>query len=156
MTEKFSVAELIEQAIQTEKVGADFYARLSEKFGDKELKSLFIDLSVRERQHAKSFAELLEIIRDDTPSGDWSEIAPYMRAIAESQFFLGSGKSLSSMLNVKSKKEAIEKAIAFEKETLLYFIGMRSVVKEKDVIDEIINEEKSHLARLKAFSPKDV
>lgn len=111
---------------------------------------------MREKQHAKSFAELLEIIRDDTPSGDWSEIAPYMKAIAESQFFLGSGNALSSMLNVKSKKEAIEKAIAFEKETLLYFIGMRSVVKEKDVIDEIINEEKSHLARLKAFSPKDV
>jgi len=34
-------------------------------------------------------------------------------------------------------------ALGFEKETLLYFMELRKIVKEKEVMDEVINEEKS-------------
>ena len=41
--------------------------------------------------------------------------------------------------------------MGFEKETLLYFFELRSLVKEKEVVDEVINEEKSHIRWLDAF-----
>jgi hypothetical protein len=40
---------------------------------------------------------------------------------------------------------AVSFAMGFEKETLLYFHSVRDVVKEKDIIDEIINEEKRNI-----------
>jgi rubrerythrin len=69
----------------------------------------------------------------------------------ESEFFLGKGKSLPSMDRIKSAKEAVNFAMGFEKETLLYFLEMRNLVKEKEVVDEVINEEKSHIMWLASF-----
>ena len=48
-------------------------------------------------------------------------------------------------------ESAVDFAMGFEKETLLYFHTIRNVVMEKDVVDEIINEEKSHIMWLSAF-----
>jgi hypothetical protein len=42
-------------------------------------------------------------------------------------------------------------ALGFEKETLLYFFELRSLVKEKGIVDEVIQEEKSHIQWLDAF-----
>ena len=41
--------------------------------------------------------------------------------------------------------------MGFEKETLLYFHEIRNIIKEKDIVDEIINEEKSHIMWLSRF-----
>ena len=69
----------------------------------------------------------------------------------ESEFFLGRLGSLPSMENVKSVKEAVDFALGFEKETLLYFYWIRDAVKEKEVVEEIINEERSHIMWLNNF-----
>lgn len=74
-----------------------------------------------------------------------------MRAIVESEFFLGKNKSLPSMDHIKSVEDAINFAIGFEKETLLYFYGIMDAVKEKEIVEEIINEERSHIRWLSAF-----
>jgi rubrerythrin len=81
----------------------------------------------------------------------WEEVSNYMRAFVESEFFLGKGKALPSMDHLKTVKEVVKFAIGFEKETLLYFFELRSLVKEKEVVDEVINEEKSHIRWLDAF-----
>ena len=74
-----------------------------------------------------------------------------MRAFVESEFFLGKGKALPSMDHLKTVQDVVTFALGFEKETLLYFCELRSVVKEKEVVDEVINEEKSHIRWLDAF-----
>lgn len=55
------------------------------------------------------------------------------------------------MDGIKTAADAVNYALGFEKETLLYFYGVRDAVKEKDVVDEVINEEKSHIMWLNAF-----
>jgi rubrerythrin len=55
------------------------------------------------------------------------------------------------MTNVRTVKDAVKFAMSFEKETLLYFMELRDIVKEKEVVDEVINEEKSHIMWLAAF-----
>ncbi|MCE5312516.1 MAG: ferritin family protein [Nitrospiraceae bacterium] len=149
--ENFSILEVIEQAVQTERIGCNFYTSMAEKFRDDEkLVRLFTTLADKERIHEKIFTELKGIIGSDEPEG-WDEASLYLRAIVESEFFLGKDKALVSMQNIHSIKEAVDFAMRFEKETLLYYFGIRDAVKQKEVVDEIINEEKSHIRWLAEF-----
>ncbi len=149
--ERFSIREAVEQAVQTEKLGYQFYTTIAERFvKDAGLNNLFTTLAKKELRHEKTFKELLEIIKDEEPV-DWEEGEQYLRAIVESEFFLGKNKSLPSMENVKTVEDAVNFALGFEKETLLYFYGLRGAVKETEVVEEIINEERSHIMWLNKF-----
>ncbi|HUO77127.1 MAG TPA: hypothetical protein VMU21_06065, partial [Thermodesulfovibrionales bacterium] len=81
----------------------------------------------------------------------WEDAELYLRAIVESEFFLGKNKSLPSLKHVKTVEDAVNFALGFEKETLLYFYGIRDAVKEREVVEEIINEERSHIMWLHRF-----
>ncbi len=149
--EKFSIMEVIEQATQTEKLGAHFYNRMADKFKDnQEIKKLFETLEDKELQHEETFSSMKEKVDDKDVEG-WEEVSQYLRAIVESAFFLGKDKALTSIESVKTVSEAVDYALGFEKETLLYYQVMRDVIKEKKTIDEIINEEKSHIVWLNRF-----
>lgn len=149
--EKFSVREALEQAVQTEKLGYQFYTSMSGRFEkDEGLVSLFSTLAEKELRHEKTYSELKDIVGDSEPDG-WEEISLYLRAIVESEFFLGKNKALPSMDGIKTVGDAVNYALGFEKETLLYFYGVKDAVKEKEIVDEIINEEKSHIMWLNAF-----
>ncbi|MFZ2196321.1 MAG: ferritin family protein [Thermodesulfovibrionales bacterium] len=149
--EKYSISEVIEQAVQTEKLGYQFYTTMAERFKhDSELKKLFETLGAKELVHEKRFSELKDITGAVEPEG-WEEASQYLRAIVESEFFLGKHKSLPDLKHVHTIGAAVDFAMGFEKETLLYFHAIRDVVKEKDVVDKIINEEKSHIIWLSRF-----
>ena len=149
--EKYSISEVIEQAVQTEKLGYQFYTTMADRFKeDSGLKKLFETLGAKELVHEKRFSELKEITGAAEPEG-WEEASQYLRAIVESEFFLGSHKSLPELKQVNTVESAVNFAMGFEKETLLYFHTIRDAVKEKDVVDEIINEEKSHIMWLSRF-----
>jgi rubrerythrin len=149
--ENYSVIEVIEQAIQTERLGHDFYAAMAQKFGKNEnLKKLFDTLALKEQQHEKAFSDLKEKGGYQLPE-DWGEASMYLRAIVESEFFLGKNKSLPSFDHLESLEDAVRYAIGFEKETILYYHNLRDVVSETEVIDAIIKEERSHIVWLSDF-----
>jgi len=149
--ENFSVREVIEQAVQTEKLGYQFYDSMAQKFAKKEdFRKLFETLAKKELQHEKTFSKLVKTVTDEEPEG-WDEVSQYLRAIVESEFFLGKNKSLPSLRHVKTVENAVSFALGFEKETLLYYHAIKDVVKEKDVMDKIIAEEKSHIIWLSRF-----
>ncbi len=144
----YSLSEVIEEAVQTEKLGYRFYTEMSRKFSENErLRELFDTLAVKEQGHEKKFAELKEKVSSEEMV-DREEVSKYLRAIVESEFFLGKGKSLPSMEHVKTAADVVKLALGFEKQTLLYFHAVRDAVKEKSVVDEIIAEERSHVVWL--------
>jgi len=144
----FSVREVVEQAVQTEKLGHEFYTTMANKFGDNNaLKKLFELLAVHELKHEASFSTLESTLKEEEPEG-WNEVTPYLRAIVDSEYFLGSDKCLPSLEHVKTAAEAIDFALCFERETLLYYYTLRENVKEKAILDSIIREEKSHIVWL--------
>jgi rubrerythrin len=152
--ENFSAVEVIEQAIQTERLGRDFYNEMSSRFSDNEqMKELFSRLAAFELAHEKKFKEIKSHINDESLE-NWEEASMYLRAIVESEFFLGNKKSLPELTGIKSAKEAIRYAIGFEKETLLYYVGLRDSVKDYSVLDQIVDEEKSHIRWLSDLSKK--
>jgi rubrerythrin len=151
---KYSIDEIMEMAVQTEVLGHQFYTGMAEKFNkDNGLVKLFTELASKEKDHEKTFKGL----RDAVAKGggaepvQWEEVSNYMRAFVESEFFLGKGKSLPSLDHIMTVKDAVKFAIGFEKETLLYFLELRTIVREKEAVDEIINEEKAHIKWLDTF-----
>jgi len=149
--ERFSVVEAVEQAVQTEKLGYQFYRSMAARFKEsKELVKLFELLADKEVLHEKRFSELKEAVKDTTIENS-EEVAMYMRAIVESEFFLGKNKSLPSLDHVKTVLDAVKFAIGFEKETLLYFYEIRNIVSDKKTIESIIDEERSHIIWLGNF-----
>ncbi len=146
--EKFSVREVIEQAVRAEKLGNKFYSDMARKFKkDKELKGFFEMLAGMELQHEKTFSKLKTKLRDKSPEG-WEEVSEYLRAMVESEFFLGKDKSLPKLKDIKTVREAVRLAIYFEKETLLYYYTIRDAIGETDIIGGIIDEEKRHILQL--------
>ena len=149
----YSIDEILEMAIRTETLGYQFYTTMAEKFKKNDgLARLFTTLASKEKVHEKIFTDLkAKVAKQGTEPIEWDEVSNYMRAFVESEFFLGRGKSLPSMERLKTVRDAVTFALGFEKETLLYFFELRSIVKEKELVDEVINEEKSHIRWLDAF-----
>ncbi len=151
---KYSIDEIMEMAVQTETLGYQFYTGMAEKFKkDSGLVKLFSALAGKEKQHEKTFKGLRDSVAKQgiQEPVQWEEVSNYMRAFVESEFFLGRAKALPSLDHIKSVSDAVRFAMGFEKETLLYFMELRAIVKEKDTVDEVINEEKSHIRWLDAF-----
>lgn len=150
---KYSIDEVLEMAVQTETLGYQFYTGMADKFKkDGGLVKLFTTLATKEKSHEKTFTGLKDLVaKKGTEPVQWEEVSNYMRAFVESEFFLGRAKALPSMDHVKTVMDAVKFALGFEKETLLYFMELRSIVKEKEIMDEVINEEKSHIMWLDAF-----
>ena len=153
----YSVSEIVEQAVQTEKLGHTFYTTMSEKFSDNEgLKNLFDTLALKEQAHELIFTALKDKVADQKFE-NWEEAGKYMRSIVESEFFLGNNKSLPSMEHIKSVEDAVKFAMGFEKETLLYFYYLSDAIKvlntpdKEEAIERIIKEEQSHLVWLSDF-----
>jgi rubrerythrin len=144
----FSIREVVEQSILTEQLGREFYTKMAQKFQENnELKKLFELLAIHETKHEKTFSELMQKVKDEEPEG-WDEVTLYLKAIVDSEFFLGKDKCLPSLEHVKTAGEAVEFALCFERETLLYYYTLRESLSEKDLIDRIIKEEKSHIVWL--------
>ncbi len=144
----YSIREIIEQAIQTEKMGYTFYTSMADRFKDNiKVKELFDLLAGEELKHEKTFTELEGRLADEQLE-NWDEASQYMKAIVESEFFLGSKKTLPATADFKDAREVVQYAMSFEKDTLLYFQGLKESVKDSDFIKEIINEEKSHILKL--------
>ena len=147
----YSIHEVLEQAIRTEQLGNEFYNDMAKRFErDTELNNLFTFLAQQEVQHGKTFSEI-KAGTEEEEFENWEEVSNYLRAVVESEFFLGKNKSLSSMKNISSPLEAVNFAIGFERETILYFLGLKEAVKEKQVVDKIINEEKRHIILLSSY-----
>jgi rubrerythrin len=150
---KYSIDEVMEMAVQTEVLGQQFYAGMAQKFKqDNGLVKLFTELASKEKQHEKTFKGIKDTVaKNGAEPVQWEEVSNYMRAFVESEFFLGKGKSLPSLDHIKTVGDAVKFAIGFEKETLLYFLELRTIVREKEAIDEVINEEKAHIRWLDTF-----
>ena len=91
--------------------------------------------------------------RPQSPPEGWDEAEHYFRAVVESEFFLGTGKALPSMSAMDDPFKAVGFALGFEKETLLYYIGLEGALPVADrlLLDDIIREEKSHIVWLSRY-----
>ena len=70
--------------------------------------------------------------------------------MTDSSFFVGGDKNINLAAKTKDEKEAVDFAIGFEKDTLLFFYQILDIVKSADrpVVEKIVQEEKEHIKKL--------
>ena len=147
----FAGSEIVELGIQIEKNGKDFYNTLVEQSKSSEAKAVFQYLAGEEEKHIAVFQKMLESTdKYEAPESYPGEYLAYMNTLAGEYVFTQEGKGGEVAKNTSSDKEAVEVGIGFEKDSILFFEGMKKVVPEYDhkAIEGLIAQEQKHLRQL--------
>ena len=149
MSYDFNADEVFEMAEQIERNGVQFYRTAAEGITDPPAKKLLLDLAAMEVEHEKVFAsmraQLSEKETEATVFDPEDEAALYLRALADVRVFFEKEIDTSSM------KEILKAGIAAEKDSIIFYLGMKEAVPEglgKKRIDAIIKEEMKHIRLL--------
>jgi rubrerythrin len=149
MSYDFNADDVLEMAEQLEKNGGKFYRTAAENTEDPANKEFLLELAAMEDQHEKTFkamrAELSEREKESTVFDPEGEAALYLRALADTRVFF------EKEINVQSMLEILKSAITAEKDSIVFYLGMKEAVAEglgKGRIDHIIKEEMGHIKLL--------
>ena len=157
MSISFNSDEIFEIAEQIERNGAVFYRSAAELFSDAAVGNILLDLAAMEDQHEKTFAAM----RAELSAGDPVKIvfdpdnqaALYLQAVADGKVFnLKEGPS-ALLPDGVTVEEVLETAIGIEKESVVFYTGMKEIVPGnlgREKIDFIIKEEIGHITNLRA------
>ena len=149
MAYDFNADEIYEMAQQIERNGASFYRKAAASVDDSSGKELLLNFADMEDAHEKVFAELRKDLSEQdktaTTFDPEGEAALYLRALADTRVFFEKEIDTSSM------KAILKAAIMAEKDSIVFYLGMKEMVPEdfgKAKIDIIIKEEMSHIKLL--------
>ncbi len=149
MSYDFNADDVFEMAEQMERNGAAFYRNAAESAPDEDARKLLLGLAEMEDEHERTFKSL----RDDLTSADKTatvfdpdgEAVQYLRALADTRVFFE--KSIDST----SMEQILKAAIEAEKDSIVFYLGMKEAVPEKygkNRLDAIIKEEMGHIRLL--------
>ena len=149
MSFEFNADEVFEIAEEIERNGAKFYRDAANDISDPKKKKILLDLAIMEDEHEQTFIKLRSELTTDEklmttfdPNGESED---YLRSLARTRVFY------QKELNTTSFKEILKSAITAEKDSIVFYLGMKDVVPNhlgKEKIDKIIKEEMSHIRLL--------
>jgi rubrerythrin len=149
MNYNFNADEIFEIAEQIERNGANFYRTAAENITDDDKKKLLIHLAEMEDDHEKTFKTLRDELSENektmTTFDPEDETADYLRLLADTRVFY------EKEVDVTSLNEVFKTAITAEKDSIVFYLGMKNVVPShqgKDWLDRIIKEEMDHIRLL--------
>jgi rubrerythrin len=149
MSYEFNAYEIFKIAEQIERDGAKFYRTAANNIGDIDKKKLLNHFAEMEDDHEKIFIKMRSELTEDeklcTTFDPEGESEKYLHALADTRVFY------EKEIDTTSLKEILKAAITTEKDSIVFYLGMKNVVPErlgKQNLDEIINEEMSHIRLL--------
>lgn len=147
----FAGSEVVEIGIQIERNGKDFYNTLSKNSKSQKAIEVFKYLAGEEERHIKAFQGILTKTEKYEPLGlDSDQYYAYMNSLASEYVFTQENKGEEIANAIKTDKQAIEMGIGFEKDSIVFYEGIKKAVPEygQKVIDELIAQEENHLKQL--------
>lgn len=150
MIENVSAAAVVEFALETEKIGAELYRELARKFAaDAELRQLFEGLGRDEVQHGEQIRALQQRLaprlRDQPVSAEQRD---YLRAMSMAEIFSAPKGPARDLASVKSRDDALERALNLEKATVAYYQAVRDLMGPDEILDSLIAVEKKHVVKV--------
>ncbi|MBT9130040.1 MAG: hypothetical protein DDT42_00362 [candidate division WS2 bacterium] len=149
-----STEELILIAVKIEENGINFYKSLLNRKLNLKLRNLLDYLLKEEEKHKISFKELLLLTTqksEDQLLYTNEESINYLYSLADSIIFNMNDKG-ANLLNLSfTDIQGIEGAMILEKESILFYQELLNNIRSeatKQLINEIINQEKEHLVKL--------
>ncbi len=143
---------LIGVALGIERNGVAFYEGLAESKHGLKGTSAYRYLADKEREHIDTFQRMLGSLKGDhLPEEVTDEYQDYLKALVDSSVFTDDQVARDTALKVSSDAEAIQIGIGTEKDSILFYSELRGLVRrpDRDTLDRIISEEKSHLRQLR-------
>ena len=153
----FTASEIVELGVQVEINGKDFYEELMKKTKDPKVKDLFQYLAEQEEHHIELFKKILKTVENYSPKEAYpEEYFSHMNALAGRYIFTKEKKGIETAKKIKTPQEALATALAFERESIEFYLGMKKIIPEANdkLIDMLIEEEKKHVKDLENI--KDV
>jgi len=147
----FAGSEIVEIGIQIENNGRDFYNMLAGRSENEQAREIFRFLAGEEEKHIKIFEGILEKTQKFAPQGlDADDYLRYMKVLAEEHVFTQKDRGEEIARKTGSDKEAVEVAIRFEEDSIVFYTGIKRIVPEYDhkVIEALIMQEEGHLMQL--------
>ncbi len=145
----FNADEIFEIAEQIERNGAKYYREAADRVSNDEDKNFLLELAKMEDEHEVIFADmrknLSEIEKEEVTFDPENEAAQYLKALADTRVFYHKSMDLASMEGI------LKGAIATEKDSIAFYLGMKDMVTSshgKDRITAIIKEEMKHIQLL--------
>ena len=158
MSIQFNADEVFAVAEQIERNGASFYRKCAElNPGQAEL---LTGLAEMEDSHERTFAHLRSKLpassSTPTTADPDDESASYIEAMAKGLVFDTTKDPAESIGENASLEEILRTAIGLEKDSVVFYTGIRESVGRRvgrDEIDAIIREELGHIGLLSSMLP---
>ena len=151
----FNADEIFEMAIRIENNGAAFYRKAAGLQSDTNNQKFLEGLTNMEVQHEKIFTEMRTILteKDKDPKvfDPYDEVSQYLVAMADTMGGEGSPSVADSLTGDETLEEILQTAVGLEKDAILFYLGIKDLIPSqsgKDRIDEIIRQERRHVAQL--------
>ncbi len=156
MSVTFNANEVFEMAEQIERNGAKFYREAAAKTAGQDLKDMFLNMADMEDGHLQTFQtmrrELNEKEKAETTFDPYNEATLYLQTMADSKGSEGLKSPTEKLTGKESPQELLEIAIGAEKNSVLFYVGLKDLVGAqagRDKVEAIIREEVRHVADLR-------
>ena len=148
----FNADEVFEIAVQIERNGAKFYRKAADSV-DGGNRDLLLGLAMMEDDHRKTFAamraELTDAEKRAVTADPNNQAVLYLQAMADGKVF--SADPSEALTGDEPMEEILNTAIGLEKDSIVYYEGMKAVVPAtagREQIDGIIRQEMGHILDL--------
>ena len=149
MAYDFNADDIFEMAEQLEKNGAAFYRQAASAVQDADAQKLLLELAAMEDDHLATFSQMRAQLTNAEKTSNLfdpdNESTAYLRSLADIRVFFEKQMDMSSM------EEILKAAIGAEKDSIVFYLGMKDLVPEKlgkNKLEDIIKEEMGHIRLL--------
>lgn len=141
-----SLESVLDLAVWLEKHGQAFYENARDTATEPGLKETFALLAAEEKKHCAMYTDLYELYTGKSAEGE-ELLGEYGKFI---QLLIKEITSSLEITDVLSQEELIDRALQFEKNTLLYFAEVKPLFRGKAgaLIEAVCREEKRHIQQL--------
>jgi rubrerythrin len=154
MTRTFNAFEAFEIAEQIERNGARFYRKAAEMFDDARVSGLFLKLAEWEKVHEELFADMRKQLSEQgrrLRTFDPQDAPLDAKAMAGLAAFGLNPDPSGELHGAESRQDVLKMAVQKEKDSIVYYTGLKGFVPPdagRDKIDDVIKEELRHIGIL--------
>lgn len=151
----FNADEVFQIAEQIERNGMKFYRKAADNASDRKIKQMLLEMADMEAGHLRTFEHmrrhLTRLEKAEAVFDPDNEASLYLQTMADSHGSEGRKSQTEELTGTESIEEILKIALNAEKDSVIYYFGLRSFVPPKagrDKVEAIIAEEIEHITML--------
>jgi len=149
----YKLKDIFGFSVNVEEQGHNFYEKVTDCTGDKRIKKLFDYLGKQEVEHAKVFLKFHHLYsKGDTSIEAGDELIDVLDVVIRGLIFPDISEVRDSLAKEEGLVNVLKIAMEVELNSIIFYQKVKDLIKSKQAkqaLGKIINEEESHLVKLK-------